>query len=265
MINFVMVLFIGTSGFSYKDWYGVFYPPELPKDGMLAFYASVFPFVELNFTYYTLPVARNIEGMADKTPADFLFTVKAHKSQTHEQGPNWLDETARFIDGIAPLRDGGKLGAVLFQFPFSFHYTKGNRIYLDKVLNACRDLPKVVEFRNSEWQKDEVYSGLTTRNTGIVLTDSPAIEGLPSFEKAEATSSLGYLRFHGRNSSDWWTGDNVSRYDYLYSPEELQSWEDRILDLIKKVKLLFIAFNNHHKGQAVKNALQLTEMLKHPT
>ena len=117
-----------------------------------------------------------------------------------------------------------------------------------------------MEFRNNEWQQHEVYFSMRERGIGIVNTDSPNLDSLP--ETTSLTSSdTGYIRLHGRNSEMWWQGDNVSRYDYLYTAEELQEWVERIQNMLEKVTMVYVAFNNHHKGQAVTNALQLREML----
>jgi len=106
-----------------------------------------------------------------------------------------------------------------------------------------------------------VYAELEQRNIGIVNTDSPELDKLPE-PSSLATSDRGYVRFHGRNRENWWSGDNVSRYDYLYSDEELKEWAARIEKVLAKVKVLFLAFNNHHKGQAVVNAFQLASLLR---
>ncbi|MFO7848536.1 MAG: DUF72 domain-containing protein, partial [Spirochaetia bacterium] len=136
--------YIGTSGFSYRDWEGPFYPPHLGKEEYLSYYSRHFSFVELNFTYYRPPDAPVMEKMTTRVPEGFLFSVKAHKSLTHERKAAWKDETDAFIEGIAPLAEGDKLAGVLLQFPYSFHYTRENRTYLADLcsrLAGGADLP----------------------------------------------------------------------------------------------------------------------------
>jgi len=252
---------IGTSGYSYKDWIGPFYPPGTGENGFLEYYTKEFNSTELNFSYYSMPKPDVIAGMINKTPESFLFSIKAHKSMTHEIDPDSNDEAvAAFKKGIEPLREKSRLGAVLFQFPYSFHYQPENRIYLDKICASFAGYPFAVEFRNDEWFRESVFSALAERNAGLVNVDEPDLPKLirPSDRVA---GSPAYIRFHGRNKKDWWSGTNVTRYDYLYTEEELLEWIPIIERIIEAARILIIAFNNHYKGQAVKNAKQLKNML----
>lgn len=253
-------VYIGTSGYSYKDWRGPFYPEDLESSQFLPYYAGHFPFVELNFSYYGQPNRYMLKKIADKTPKGFLFSIKGHKSFTHERKGEWKTEATTFREEVSPLVDENIIAAVLLQFPYSFHYTPDNREYLASLSEALSGLPLAVEFRNNEWQHDEVYDGMKKRGIASVCTDGPDVKNLPK-PTAVATADIGYVRFHGRNAKNWWQGDNTTRYDYLYSEDELSEWLDRIVTLINATKVLFIAFNNHHKGQAVQNGRMLTAML----
>jgi uncharacterized protein YecE (DUF72 family) len=124
-------------------------------------------------------------------------------------------------------------------------------------------MPLAVEFRNSEWSRDSVYEGLKKRGVAWVNVDEPALPGLIAASD-RVTSHIGYVRFHGRNSANWWSGDNASRYDYLYSENELSEWAPRIQKIQKMEKetnVVMVAFNNHWRGQSVKNARQMREMV----
>ncbi len=258
-------ILIGTSGYSYSDWKGIFYPQNLPPDKYLSFYADHFPFTELNFSYYRQPDEKQCDHFIRSTPENFLFTIKAHQSLTHLRDKSWMNDAKTFIKGAGPLLKSGRLGAVLLQFPFSFHYSKENRIYLSELCDCLSDtkgggLPLSLEFRNSQWQRARVWDGMEKRKVCWIITDNPPLAGLPVRE-LKVTSETAYIRFHGRNSKNWWKGNNVSRYDYRYSPEELGEWVTMVSSLANQVKRLFIAFNNHHKGQAVDNALELTKLL----
>jgi uncharacterized protein YecE (DUF72 family) len=251
---------IGTSGYSYADWVGPFYPQELHKRDYLSFYAAEFPVVELNFAYYAQPSASTLERMIDKTSEDFRFAIKAHQSLTHSIGVDSHKEVSRYKEGIRPLVEAGRLAAILLQFPYSFHYTPGCRRHLQRLCESLADLPKAVEFRNNEWQRDSVIQGLREVRAAFVNVDEPRLAKLP--EPTELVSSeLAYLRFHGRNAADWWEGDNVSRYDYLYSSEELSDWLPMIERMLAKARLLLVIFNNHSRGQAIQNARQLRDLL----
>jgi uncharacterized protein YecE (DUF72 family) len=251
---------IGTSGYSYADWVGPFYPQGLHKSEYLSFYAAEFPVVELNFSYYTQPSASTLERMIEKTPEDFRFAVKAHQSLTHKVDEDFPKEARRFREGIRPLAEAGRLAAVLLQFPYSFHYTPECRRHLQRVCESFADLPKAVEFRGSEWQRDSVYRGLREVQTALVNVDEPRLPKLPRPSEV-VSSDLAYLRLHGRNADNWWKGDNVSRYDYLYSSGELSEWLPMIERMLAKSRLLLVIFNNHSRGQAIRNARELQGLL----
>ena len=120
-----------------------------------------------------------------------------------------------------------------------------------------------MEFRGSEWQRNSVYRGLSDVRTAFVNVDEPRLPKLP--EPTEVVSSeLAYLRFHGRNAANWWKGDNVSRYDYLYSEGELREWIAKIKDMSQKARKTFVFFNNCHAGQAASNARLMKELLSLP-
>ena len=255
------VVCIGTSGYSYSDWVGPVYPLGTDRSRFLELYAEQFPAVELNFSYYRQPDSGLLERMAQRTPEDFGFAVKAHKSLTHIVGESWPSDAKRFLEGVKPLAERGRLIAVLLQFPFSFHYSRANRTYLAHLCDAMSEVPLAAEFRNGEWHTSRVIEALSQRKITYTLTDYPDLEGLPKV-RVETTSDVGYLRFHGRNKENWWTGDNASRYDYLYSDEEIEEWIERIRAITRKTKVLIAVFNNHWRGQAVQNAVMLKKKLE---
>jgi len=254
-------IYIGTSGYSYSDWAFYFYPEALPKNSYLKFYSKEFNTVELNFTYYSMPSLQSIRRMEENTPPQFVFCVKANKSLTHERKGNIKDISLSFIKAIEPLIHTSKLGSLLFQFPYSFHYNRESRLYLDSLLKAFKGLPLAVEFRNNEWEKDSVFDTLKEREVSFVSVDAPKLNKLPKPSSA-VTSDKGYIRFHGRNSKNWWQGSNISRYDYLYSDKELDEWIPRVKYFTSHVQMLYIFFNNHYKAQAVFNARTLKQKLK---
>ena len=130
------MILIGTSGFSYSDWIGPFYPPGLPQRDQLGFYAREFSTVEVNITYYRIPEPRLVQGWAAKTPERFLFSVKAYQGLTHDrEAPDF----SGFAQAIRPLAEAGKLACVLAQFPYSFHPIAENRAYLRRVRDGLAD------------------------------------------------------------------------------------------------------------------------------
>lgn len=251
---------VGTSGFSYKDWVGPYYPPGLGERDWLEFYAREFSTCELNFTYYRLPDARMLARMADKTPPGFLFALKAFQGLTHEREDN-AQAFRDFATSLQPLTDTGKFGCVLAQFPFSFHATQENRDYMRRLRDGLGDLTAVVEFRNEGWLTDATFDLLRELKLGFCCVDEPRLKGLiPPI--AQATGPVAYVRFHGRNAAKWWQHKEAwERYDYSYQQEELAEWMPTIESLDAEAPLTLVYTNNHWKGQAVDTARQLRLML----
>lgn len=249
---------IGTSGFSYKDWVGPVYPKTLAAHERLRFYANEFSTVELNVTYYRIPSTRTVERWVRQTPDDFLFSVKAFGGITHE-----LDESAfePFVDSLQPMIESGKLGCVLAQFPYSFHFEPENRDYLKKLRAGLGDLPVVVEFRNAAWVNQSTFDLLRSLGLGYCSVDEPRLQGLMP-PVAVATGPLGYVRFHGRNAAKWFNHQEAwERYNYAYSEGELSEWVPKLQKLDEAVPLTLVYFNNHFGGKAVLSARVLRQLL----
>lgn len=261
------MIHIGTSGYSYADWKGPFYPENIKDNEMLPFYAQDFKATEINYTYYRMPSARTLQAMASKVPDDFVFTIKASKELTHEReaedgGGATPENFQAFNEALKPLIEQRKFGAVLAQFPNSFHPTPENRDYLAVFRERMGDLPVVVEFRNAAWVTDETMDLLRKNNLGYCCVDEPHMKGLiPPI--AVATAPIAYVRFHGRNAQKWWQHEEAyERYSYSYKPEELQEWVPKIDKLENTAKETFVFTNNHYQGQAVQTARQLRDLLE---
>ena len=255
-------ILIGTSGYSYRDWVGPVYPEGTKNDQFLQLYSALFKTVELNFSYYTMPKADSIQRMASEAP-ELGFAIKAHQSLTHKiDSAKWQDEAKTYIKAIEPLRERGQLEAVLFQFPYSFHYNDENRRYLGKLMGAFSGIPSAVEFRNDEWFTGKVIDGLKEREVALVGLDMPDLAKLPP-RLDVVTAPLAYFRLHGRNKENWWGPDSnsTSRYDYLYSDSELETTAKRLSQIIAQAHRILIYFNNHARGQAVRNAKTLLTIL----
>lgn len=266
-----MAIHVGTSGFSYQDWRGFFYPEGLPDRDMLPYYAQQFDTVEVNSTYYRLPGPETFSRMLKKVPAHFRFAVKAYREMTHEiggraagtpgTGAGTEDVFARFVDALAPLASASQLACTLVQFPWSFRNGPENRDYVAKLRDRMQGLPTVVEFRNRDWVADATFDLLRSCGLGYCCVDEPRMKGLMP-PLAVATSSVGYVRFHGRNAQKWWSHEEAwERYDYLYSEAELQEWVPRVCDLARETQETYVFFNNHYQGKAGKNAAMFMQLL----
>jgi uncharacterized protein YecE (DUF72 family) len=254
------MIYIGTSGYSYKDWVGPYYPQGTPQKEWLEFYAREFRTTELNFSYYRVPTPFTMERLVAKTPESFTFTVKAHQDMTHKRGRD-QGVFSKFVESLKPMIEHNRFGCVLAQFPYSFRPDQEGLDYLRFLREQLGSLPVVVEFRRRDWIRDEVFHFLLENDLGFCCVDQPRLKGLiPPISLA--TSSVAYVRFHGRNARKWWQHKEAwERYDYTYGDEELEEWVPKIRKLEEESDKTFIFANNHWQGQAVQTARQLQMLL----
>lgn len=268
---------IGTAGWSYKDWEGVFYPDEMRRRKIhpLEYLARFFDTVEINTSFYghIRPELGKLwcRKVAAVNP-NFLFTAKLHRSFTHSPaamiGPTSAatiqptdEDEAKAREGLDVLASEGKLGALLIQFPVSFKNTSLNREYLEQLLRQMIEYPRVVEVRHSSWNNPETLAEFARWNTGFCNIDQPTLGR--SLEPTEhVTSPIAYVRLHGRNYEQWFEADRgEDRYNYLYSEAELEDWKSRIEAVSARAPKTFVVTNNHFESKAGVNALQLKAMI----
>ena len=260
-------LLIGTSGYDYPEWKGVFYPEDLKRKNFLSYYATQFNALELNNTFYNMPTAERLLSFYERSEGRLNFSVKANRLLTHEIGAEWQVAAEDFKTALNPLQEKDSLSAVLFQLPESFHYTKDNRIYLAKLIAEFEGFPVMVEFRHKEWIRASVFEGLEKRKAGIVFCDMPQLKNLPdgTVMKTPFIGSNAYIRLHGRNEGAWYTnGDSpngLARYCYDYSENELSQFVPIIKQAKREGKKVQVYFNNHPNGSGAKNGLKLKEMI----
>jgi uncharacterized protein YecE (DUF72 family) len=258
---------IGPAGWSYPDWAGYVYPSRRPKGFHEAAYlAEFFDTIEINTSFYQPLRPDFATHWIDLVSANprFVFTAKLWQKFTHDPSATAADERA-VRAGFDVLRAAGKLGAILLQFPFSFHRTRETTAYLSAVLLRFRDYPLVVEVRHDTWNSPETLSLLREHGAGFCNIDQPII-GRSLAPSAQATSPIGYVRLHGRRYDTWFSDDTAipahERYNYLYSTEELAPWITRVRKVSEHARDTFVVTNNHFQGKAVVNALQLIHILK---
>src|SRR5882724_7347120 len=256
---------IGPAGWSYKDWEGVVYPhkPGIRFDP-LEYLAGFFDTIEINSSFYRPPAASTAKSWASRvaTNREFTFSAKLHRIFTHERGKATAEDEKVFREGIDPLFKAGRLGALLLQFPWSFKNNDEDRVYLTKLLNRFKDYPLVLEVRHASWNDASVYEWLEERGVGICNIDQPLFS--KSIRPAALTTSqVGYVRLHGRNYENWFRekAPRDERYNYLYSLDELEPWITRIKEIAAKTKESYVITNNHFRGQAVVNALEIKATL----
>jgi len=292
---------IGTASWTDKTLVssGAFYPPEAKKpEDRLRFYASRFPVVEVDSTYYYPPTERNAALWSERTPADFTFDIKAYSLLTkHPTRPDSLAEDLRaevppegrdkpflyashlpdhvvdevwrrFAEALMPLHSAGKLGAVHFQFPEWFLPGRENRSYILEAVERLPDYQVAVEFRNAAWMNernaDRTLGFLRDHNIPYTSVDMPQgfVSSLPPLA-AVTTPKLAYVRFHGRNVEQWKGKHDTAtpRFAYLYSEDELREWVPKIRDLASQANEVHVLMNNCYRDYAVVNARQLGDLL----
>ncbi len=273
---------IGTSGWHYPSgegtWNGPFYPQPRPRGfDELRFYADRFDTVEINATFYRQPEAGMSRKWLDRTPESFLFSLKLFQKFTHPEmflqrpgrvrrslggggAGDWdvnLGDIDAFRMGLEPVATAGRLGALLIQFPSSFHNEPATQDYLRWLLDAFRDYPRAVELRHASWQGDgkPLVEGA---GASLVLQDEP----FANIQATPGTNPLVYVRMHGRNKANWWEHEkSEDRYNYLYSAGELQPIADFAKEEAAIEKRVLLYFNNHFSAKAVANAEILKNQL----
>ena len=258
---------IGVAGWDYPDWKGILYPARRPRGfDPVRFLARYLDLIEINSTFYHPArgeVARRWAQRVEDLPG-FRYSAKLWRRFTHERKTSWTTEDVKVVtDGFDELQNADRLDAVLIQFPWSYKNDERTREWLSDVIGEFKQYPLVVEVRHSSWNVPEFYDWLLSRGVGFVNVDQPlfARSIKPS---ATVTSHTGYVRVHGRNYKDWFRqgAGRDARYNYLYPPHELAGWADRTQEIAADplTEKVDVVFNNHYKGQAVVNAIQLKNM-----
>ncbi len=258
------VLF-GTAGWSYLDWEGTVYPARIPRGfNQLEFLAreKKMDFVEVNTSFYRIPPEKMAEGWINKIGGidHFGFWIKIHQNFTHKQ-TLIKNELNAFLKFLGPLIREKKLLGLLAQFPYSFKFTSQNLKYLDMIFQIFGRYNLVIEFRHKSWNCTEIIDRFREQAVIWANIDQPVIsESLP-LTSISTHPKIAYIRIHGRNYQHWFSNSGRdARYDYDYSESELIEINREIDRLKKLAKKVFISGNNHYKGAAVKNLIQLKKM-----
>jgi uncharacterized protein YecE (DUF72 family) len=259
---------VGIAGWDYDDWRGPVYPEPAPRGfDPLAWLSGWFQVVEVNSTFYRPAAEKAVRSWLSRVSGrpDFRFTAKVWRRFTHERAAFTAADVRAGRAGLDLLAEGGRLGAALLQFPWSFKRDEASREWLREVTAAFRGLPLVVEVRHASWNVPEMYASLAAQGIGFVNLDQPLFRNslAPS---AVATAQVGYVRIHGRNAKDWFRAGATrdERYDYLYGADELRPWAERARQVAASpgVTDVYVVTNNHFQGQEVANAMQLRSMLE---
>lgn len=257
---------VGPAGWSYADWEGAVYPRPHPRGfHPLPYLARFLDLVELNSSFYAMPAARNaarwVEWLAPH-PA-FRLTAKLHQSFTHGAAstPSHGD-VASFSDGLRPLREAGRLEALLAQFPVGFRASDAAFDRLARLQEAFPDPSLVVELRHRSWFEGGWTTRLEQLGVALAWIDLPAARDHPP-PGHDTPGPIGYARLHGRNAAAWFDrrAGRDQRYDWLYGVGDLERIADRIRALAAGGRKTYLVTNNHYGGKAVANALELKGLL----
>jgi len=274
-----------------KHWY----PEGLPARERLAYYAERFSTVEVDSTYYRVPTESMVRGWADRTPDGFVMHIKAFGLMTRhpvklEQVPAELreglpvDDRGRvdrpsreargavfreFLDALAPLREGGKLGGILFQLPPYIVWKPSALDYLEWANEQLGDDLMLVEPRHRSWYAEEIRGELLRwleeRRMAWVVVDAPKVDaGNVPGTLVAATAPVAYVRFHGRNAATWNVrgGSAAQRFDYLYGEEELREWVPPLRRLSEEAEEAYAFFNNNNQTNGVAQAPAGAQLLR---
>jgi uncharacterized protein YecE (DUF72 family) len=258
---------VGVAGWDYPDWNGIVYPVGAARGfDRLAYVARFVDLVEINSTFYR-PVAPRVAESWLRRTADrpaFAFAAKAHRSCTHRPDSDPRQAVVDTLAGLAPLRDAGRLTALLLQFPQSFHFAPEALERLERLRDALDGWPLSVEVRHVSWAADEATEWFDDRALGWCAVDQPRAGRSTLGLLDRVTAPLAYLRLHGRNAADWFRPDvgRDARYDYLYSGSQLRRLAEAARRMAQTAEQLVVVQNNHFRGQALANALQMKSLLQ---
>lgn len=248
-----MSLKVGTSGWSYKEWEKVFYPDS--KTPKLKYYSSIFNTAEIDSTFYANPSKGLVFGWLRNTPKDFEFSVKLPQAITHkkqldiEQGVEI--DLNEFLNLMGPLYDANKLGPLLIQLPPSFDSSNMER--LEKFFELLpKDHKFAIEFRNKSWLEDSnyLYALLSRYNVANTIVDEPLLP----VDATITSKEFAFIRWHGKGKRIW--------YDYEYAGDEIEPWVPRVRGIASKTKKTYGYWNNHFRGFAIENGLELLQKLE---
>jgi uncharacterized protein YecE (DUF72 family) len=281
---------VGISGYYFDDWIGIFNPPKLSARSLataseedkqnqdrLRFYERYFSFVEINNTFYAEPSLAHFLGIAERSKESMKFSVKVFKEISHTK--TWdvatgRDLIKRHITAVSPLVETGRFYSFLIQL--EDHLLRSRKV-LDYLLAVASEAVTMhidvhIEFRHISWHDLNVLTALKNAGIGICNTETPPVaHAFPL--KSYATTDKGYIRYSGRNLDNWYPVARATssrekivsrnnRYDYLYTDEELRERAQWQIALSKKATIVVVAYNNHYKAQAVRNAITNLELLK---
>jgi uncharacterized protein YecE (DUF72 family) len=248
--------YVGTSGYKYEDWKGVFYPELEHNYQMLEYYATKFDFLEITFTFYKMPLKETLKSLSFRVHKNFLFSIRLTKKFL--KGRYSAKDITEFKNGIEPLKNENKLGAIFADFNYDFTAKKSNLDLLINLKSHFTDTPFFVSLPNRTWYKERFIEDLKNNEIGLIINDMPKIKGLSPYYPI-STNLYTYFRFYGRNKL--WLTPEYPVIDYDYTDEEMETFIKDAIKLNILNKKTFFSFCNVTNGNAPKNALKFAKLL----
>jgi uncharacterized protein YecE (DUF72 family) len=251
-------VWIGTAGYAWPEWVGPFYPDGTSLQRMPRFYATQFPCVEINSTFYRVPTPGQLSRLADRTAPGFQFSLKVPRSVSHEQGVHALQPFKKAADELAARH---RLIGFILQFPEAFHDTPAHRDWIKRIADELSPYPTWVEFRHRSWARPHLGDWLRERRLELASIDVPSLPALFPRGVIDTRTTRVYARLHSRIAANWFQPGKI-RYDYDYPDDVLREWIASLVSAAPRLTDVHLFFNNCHGIQGPNNARRMAELIR---
>lgn len=251
-------VWIGTAGYAWPEWVGPFYPAGTSTQRMAGYYATQFPVVEINSTFYGPPRPGQLARLADRTAPGFRFGLKVPRTASHER---IVRDLPAFRQGAGELAHDHRLVGVIVQFPEAFQDTRGHRDWVGRLAEGLRPYPTWVEFRHRSWHRQHLGDWLRERGLELASVDVPDLPGLFPRAVIDPGTTRVYARLHSRVAENWYDAGKV-RYAYDYPDAVLREWVANLAAAAERLTDVHLIFNNCQGIQGVTNARRMADLLR---
>jgi uncharacterized protein YecE (DUF72 family) len=257
MVKIPVPVWIGTAGYAWPDWVGPFYPDGTSLERMPRFYATQFPCVEINSTFYRAPTREQLANLADRTAPGFQFSLKVPRTVSHERRIHALEPFRKAADELAARH---RLIGFVLQFPETFRDTAGHRDWVMRVADKLYGYPTWVEFRHRSWYRPRLGDWVRDRGLELASVDVPALAQLFPGGLIDPGTSRVYVRLHSRVAETWFA-DGKARYEYDYPDAELTEWIVKLTAAAPRLTDVHLIFNNCQGMLGPRSARRMAELI----
>jgi uncharacterized protein YecE (DUF72 family) len=250
-------VWIGTAGYAWPEWVGPFYPDGTSVERMPRYYATQFPFVEINSTFYRPPTRDQLAKLADRTAPGFQFSLKVPRTVSHEQRVHSLQPFRQAADELAARH---RLTGFVLQFPETYRDTAKHRDWILRVADGLYGYPTWVEFRHASWFRPRLGDWVRQHGLDLAAVDVPALPQLFPGGFIDPGATRVYARLHSRVAANWFAGGKA-RYEYDYPDAELREWIARLAEAAPRLTDVHLVFNNCQGARGPANARRMAELI----